>query len=167
MFAAMAGTAAMGVVQANEQAKVLRQNASIAESNIPYIRAQAAEKVRQLQVGRYMTVGAQRGGYAGRGLAVSGSVFDIMSDTVANFNRDSSFALLEGELAVRNQKRQADLSRYQARTGMRDAIVGGGLNFAAMGARASMPTFSPSSTGYTQNPFASSPTNYASTNFYK
>jgi hypothetical protein len=72
-----------------------------------------------------------------------------MSDTVTNFDRDTSFALLEGELQARGMQRQADLQRYQARTGIRDAIVGGVLNTGAMKARASMPGFG---SGYTQNP---------------
>jgi hypothetical protein len=141
-----------GVLQATEQGHILRQNADIYQSNIPYIRAAAAEKARQLQVGSYLTQGAQRAGYAGRGLAVGGSVFDIMSDTVTNFNRDASFVLLEGELQARGMQRQADMSRYQARTVLRDAIVGGVLNTASMGARASaMPAIG---SGYTQNPYA-------------
>lgn len=139
-----------GIYQSFEQANILRQNAQIAESNIPYIRAHAAEQARQLQVGKYLTQGKQRGGYAGRGLAVAGSVFDVMNDTVTNFDRDTSFALLEGELQARGMQRQADLSRYQARTGIRDAIVGGVLNTGAMGARAAMPSFG---AGYTQTPF--------------
>jgi hypothetical protein len=145
---AQAASGGFGIFQSFEQAHILRQNAQIAEANIPYIRANAAEQARQLQVGKYLTQGKQRTGYAGRGLAVSGSVFDVMSDTVTNFDRDTSFALLEGELQARGMQRQADLSRYQARTGIRDAIVGGVLNTGAMGARASMPGFG---SGYTQN----------------
>lgn len=140
-----------GVFQSFEQANILRQNAQIAEANIPYIRANALEQARQLQVGKYLTQGKQRAGYAGRGLAVAGSVFDVMSDTVTNFDRDTSFALLEGELQARGMQRQADLSRYQARTGIRDAIVGGVLNTGAMKARSSMPGFG---SGYTQNPLS-------------
>jgi hypothetical protein len=131
-----------GVVQSFEQAHILRQNAVIAESNIPHIRANAAEEARQLQVGKYLTQGKQRAGYAGRGLAVGGSVFDVMSDTVTNFDRDTGFALLKGELNVQGQQREAGMLRYQARTGIRDAIVGGILNTAAMGARTQMPTVS-------------------------
>jgi hypothetical protein len=127
---AQGASSAFGIFQSFEQANILRQNAQIAESNIPYIRANAAEQARQLQVGKYLTQGKQRAGYAGRGLAVAGSVFDVMSDTVT--------------------KRQADLSRYQARTGIRDAIVGGVLNTGAMNARSSMPGFG---AGYTQTPF--------------
>jgi len=140
-----AASGAYGVYQANEQAGVLRQNASLAEQNIPYIRAQAAEKARQLQVGKYLTVGKQRAGYGRAGLAQGGSLFDVMNDTVTNFNRDTSFVLLEGELEARGQQRQADLSRYQARTGLRDAIIGGTLNTGAMYARSRMPAL-----GYTQ-----------------
>ena len=139
-----------GVFQSFEQAHILRQNAQIAEANIPYIRANAAEQARQLQVGKYLTIGKQKAGYAKSGLAVTGSVFDVMSDTVTNFDRDTSFALLEGELQARGMQRQADLSRYQARTGIRDAIVGGALNTGAMGARATMPGFGAGY--YTQNP---------------
>ena len=147
---AQAAGGVFGVVQSFEQAHILRQNAQIAESNIPYIRANAAEQARQLQVGKYLTKGKQRAGYAGRGLAVTGSVFDVMSDTVTNFDRDTSFALLEGELQVRGMQRQADLSRYQARTGIRDAIVGGALNTGAMYARARAPGFG---TGFMPNQF--------------
>lgn len=150
-----AASGAVGVYQANEQAGILRQNASIAEQNIPYIRARAAEQARQLQVGKYLTVGKQRAGYGKAGLAQGGSVFDIMNDTVTNFNRDTSFVLLEGELEARGQQRQADLSRYQARTGLRDAIVGGVLNTGAMYARSRMPAlgytqFAPQATGLPQ-----------------
>jgi hypothetical protein len=137
-----------GAVQSFEQANILRQNAQIAEANIPYIRANALEQARQLQVGKYLTQGKQRAGYAGSGLAVTGSVFDVMSDTVTNFDRDTSFALLEGELQVRRMIRDADLQRYQARTGIRDGIVGGVLNTGAMAARATMPGFG---AGYMQN----------------
>jgi hypothetical protein len=140
-------SSAFGVFQSFEQAHILRQNAQIAEANIPYIRANALERARQLQVGKYLTHGKQRAGYAGRGLAVTGSVFDVMSDTVTNFDRDTSFALLEGELQVRGMQRSADLSRYQARTGIRDAIVGGGLNTGAMAAKASMLGFGGGSFG--------------------
>lgn len=147
---AQAASGIFGVAQSFEQANILRQNAQIAESNIPYIRAQAAERARQLQVGKYLTQGQQRTGYAKSGLAVSGSVFDVMADTVTNFNRDTSFALLEGELQARGMQRQADLSRYQARTGIRDAIVGGVLNTSAMYARSTMPAFG---AGYQQNPY--------------
>ena len=138
---AQAAGSLFGVYQANEQAGILRQNATIAEQNIPYIRAHAAEKARQLQVGKYLTVGQQRAGYGKAGLAQGGSVFDVMNDTVTNFNRDTSFVLLEGELQARGMQRQADLSRYQARTGLRDAIVGGTLNTGAMYARSQMPAF--------------------------
>jgi hypothetical protein len=48
-------------------------------------------------------------------------------------------------------QRQADLSRYQARTGIRDAIVGGALNTGAMYARTRAPAFQ----GYQQNPYVS------------
>ena len=157
---AQGASSVFGVVQGFEQANILRQNAQIAESNIPYIRANAAEQARQLQVGKYLTQGKQRTGYAGRVLAVTGSVFDVMSDTVTNFNRDTSFVLLQGELEARGQQRQADLSRYQAKTVIRDAIVGGALNTAAMGARASMPGFGSGFSGQgfgTANPAASSP----------
>lgn len=141
---AQAASSVFGIYQANEQANILRQNATIAEQNIPYIRAHAAEQARQFQVAKYLTQGKQRTGYAGAGLAVGGSVFDVMSDTVTNFNRDTSFVLLEGELQARGMQRQADLSRYQARTGLRDAIVGGVLNTSAMGARSTMPGFATS-----------------------
>lgn len=147
-----AAGSAFGVFQSFEQAKLLRQNASIAESNIPYIRAQAKEQARQLQVGSYLTRGAQRTGYAARGLAVGGSVFDVMADSVQNFNRDASFAILQGELAAQGQQRQADLSRYQAKVGVRDAIVGGVLNTSAMAARSSMPAYG-AGLGYGGNPF--------------
>jgi len=143
-----------GVLQADEQGTILRQNASIYESNIPHIRAASFEKARQLQVGKYLVTGQQRTGYAGRGLAVGGSVFDVMNDTVANFNRDTSFVLLEGELAARGEQRKADLARYQAKTGMRDAIVGGVLNTLSVGTRTQMPSFS---AGYT-NPYSTAAT---------
>lgn len=146
---AQAASSAYGVYQSVQQAKILRQNAQIAQQNIPYIRARAAEQARQLQVGKYLTHGQQRTGYAGRGLAVSGSVFDVMADTATNFNRDTSFALLEGELAVRNQQYQAKMLRYQANTGIRDALVGGTLNTTAMYARSTMPSFG---AGYQQTP---------------
>lgn len=134
-------SAGFDIFRAYEQKKVFKQNAQILEGNIPYVRANAAEQARQLQVGKYLTQGKQRGGYAGRGLAVAGSVFDVMSDTVTNFDRDTSFALLEGELEARGMQRQADLMRYQGKTGVRDAIVGGVLNTGAMGARSTMPGF--------------------------
>ena len=152
MVGAQAAGSVFGVYQANEQAGILRQNATIAEQNIPYIRANAAEQARQFQVAKYLTQGKQRTGYAGAGLAVGGSVFDVMSDTATNYNRDTSFALLQGELQAQGMQRQADLSRYQARTGLRDAIVGGVLNTGAMGARATMPAFS---SGYMQGPLTS------------
>lgn len=155
-----------GVLKAGEEGAILRQNASIYESNIPFIRAAASEKARQLQVGKYLTTGQQRTGYAGRGLAVGGSVFDVMQDTITNFNRDTSFVLLEGELAARGQQRQADLARYQAKTGMRDAIVGGVLNVASVAARAQMPSFSGGYMNPYVNPYANSPTSLASTNYY-
>lgn len=170
MGAAAAAVGAQGagglfnVVQSVEQANILRQNASIYESNIPYIRQAAAERARQLQVGKYLTTGQQRTGYTGRGLAVGGSVFDVMSDTIANFNRDTSFVLLEGELAARGQQRQADLARYQARVGIRDAIIGGVLNTASVAARSQMPAFGG---GYIQNPYANSPTGMGSTNYFR
>lgn len=144
-----AASSAYGVYQSVGQANILRQNAQVAQQNIPHIRARAAEQARQLQVGKYLTQGQQRTGYAGRGLAVSGSVFDVMADTVTNFNRDTSFALLEGELAVRNQQYQAKMLRYQANTGIRDALVGGTLNTTAMYARSTMPSFG---AGYQQTP---------------
>ena len=159
---AQAAGSAFGVFKASEEGRILKQNAAIYESNIPYIRAQAAERARQLQVGKYLTLGAQRAGYGGRGLAVGGSVFDIMRDTVTNFDRDSSFVLLEGELAARGQQRQADLSRFQAKTVLRDAIIGGVLNTVAVGSRAGMPSFGSS---YSQNPLANSPISMGSTNY--
>jgi len=134
-----------GMFQAKQQGDILNQNANIAEQNIPYIRAQAAEKARQLQVEKYLTIGKQRAGYGKAGLAQGGSILDVIQDTATNFNRDTSFTILEGELAARGQKRQADLSRYQAKTGMRDAIVGGVLNTGAIYARTKMPAFA---TGY-------------------
>ena len=145
----VAGAAATGVqaaggvyniFQATEQGHLLRQNASLAERDIPRIRAAASERARQLQVGAYLTKGRQRTGYAGRGLAVGGSVFDIMNDTATNFDRDTSFVLLEGELAARAKQREADLYRYQAKTGLRDAIVGSVLNTGAVASRAMMPS---------------------------
>lgn len=132
---------AYGGYQAKQQGDILGQNASIAEQNIPFIRSQAAEKARQLQVGKYLTIGKQRAGYGKAGLAQGGSIFDVMADTTANFNRDTSFTILEGELAARGQQRQADLSRFQAKTGMRDAVVGGVLNTGAMYAKTQMPAF--------------------------
>ena len=148
--------AGFGIFKAAEEGKIHRQNASIYESNIPYIRARAAEQARQLQVGSYLTVGAQKAGYAGRGLAVAGSVFDVMSDTVKNFNRDTSFVLLEGELLARGEQRKADMARFQAKTGMRDAVIGGVLSTAGVAARTQMPAFGG---GYTQNPYQMSPVN--------
>lgn len=136
---------AYGVYQANEQAKILQQNAAIAEQNIPHIRARAAEQARQLQIGRLLTVGKQKAAYGKAGLAQGGSLFDIMDHTVKNFDRDTSFALLEGELQARGQQRQADLSRFQAGTLIPQAAIGGLLNTGAMYARSKMPAL-----GYTQ-----------------
>ncbi len=136
---------AYGVYQASEQAKILQQNAAIAEQNIPHIQARAAEQARQLQVGRYLTVGKQKAGYGRAGLAQGGSLFDIMDHTVENFDRDTSFALLEGQLHARGQQRQADLSRFQAGTLIPQAAIGGLLNTGAMYARSKMPAL-----GYTQ-----------------
>lgn len=128
--------AAMGVGQAYQQGQVLRQNAQIEEANIPYIRQQAFEQARQLQVGSLVTLGRQRTGYAKGGLAQGGSVFDVMQDTATNFNRDANLALLQGELQARAAQRRADLYRFQARTGMFDAIGGGLLGMAGTGAYA-------------------------------
>lgn len=112
-----------------QQSDILNQNADITAANAPYVRAAAKEKARQLQVASYLMQGRQKAGYAGAGLAVGGSVFDVMNDTVANYTRDASFAILEGELQARGMQRQADLYRVQAKSTMRDAIVGGMLNF--------------------------------------
>jgi hypothetical protein len=131
------GTAALAVGAAQsayqgfrgaQQSSLLNENAAITEANAPYVRAAAREKARQYQVASYLMQGRQKAGYAGAGLAVGGSAFDVMSDTAANYTRDASFAILEGELQVRGMKRQADLFRIQASNTMRDAIVGGALN---------------------------------------
>lgn len=136
---------AYGVYQANEQAQILRQNAAIAEQNIPLIRQRALEHARQLQIGKYLITGKQKAGYGKSGLAQGGSVLDLIDETTANFDRDTSFALLEGELQARGQQRQAELSRFQARTLVPQALTGGVLNTAAMYARSKMPAL-----GYTQ-----------------
>lgn len=113
----------------SQQSDLLNENAAITEANAPYVRAAAKEKARQLQTASYLMQGRQKAGYAGAGLAVGGSVFDVMQDTATNYTRDASFAILEGELQARGMQRQADLYRTQARNTMRDAIVGGMLNF--------------------------------------
>ncbi len=136
---------AYGVYQASEQAKILQQNAAIAEQNIPHVQARAAEQARQLQRGKYLIVGKQKAGYGKAGLAQGGSVLDLIDDATANFDRDTSFALLEGQLQARGQQRQADLSRFQAGTLIPQAAIGGVLNTGAMYARSKMPAL-----GYTQ-----------------
>ena len=132
------GTAAMAVGAAQsayqgfrgaQQSSLLNENAAITEANAPYVRAAAKEKARQYHVASYLMQGRQKAGYAKAGLAVGGSVFDVMSDTAANYTRDASFAILEGELQARGMQRQADLFRVQAKNTMRDALVGGMLNF--------------------------------------
>lgn len=132
------GTMSMALAGANaayqgfrgfQQSGLLRENAAITEANAPYVRAAAKEKARQLQTASYLMQGRQKSGYAASGLAVGGSVFDLMNDTATNYTRDATFALMEGELEARGMQRQADLYRIQARNAMRDGIVGGMLNF--------------------------------------
>ena len=124
-----AASAAYQGFRGSQQSDLLRQNAAITEANVPYVRAAAREKARQLQTASYLMQGRQEAGYAASGLAVGGSVFDVMEDTARNYTRDASFAILEGELQARGMKMQADYFRTQARNTMRDAIVGGMLNF--------------------------------------
>lgn len=124
-----AAQAAYQGFRGSQQSALLNENAALTEANAPYVRAAAREKARQLQTASYLMQGRQKAGYAGAGLAVGGSVFDVMADTAANYTRDASFAILEGELQARGMQRQADLFRTQARSTMRDAIVGGMLNF--------------------------------------
>ena len=94
-----AAGAGYGIYNSLQQGGILRDNARLAERDIPLIQANTRERARQLQVSSYLTRGAQKGGYAARGLAVGGSVFDVMADTATNFDRDTSFVFLEGELA--------------------------------------------------------------------
>ena len=154
------GTQAAGglfnIYRSTEQGQLLRQNATLAERDIPLIRAATNERARQLQVGSYLTKGAQRAGYGGRGLAVGGSVFDIMSDTATNFDRDTSFVLLEGEMAARAKQREADLFRYQAKIGVRDAIIGSVLNTGATASRAMLPNMGGSYSTYQPPDFSNS-----------
>ena len=132
-----AAQAAYQGFRGSQQSDLLRQNAAITEANAPYVRAAAREKARQLQTASYLMQGRQRSGYAASGLAVGGSVFDVMEDTARNYTRDASFAILEGELQARGMKMQADYFRTQARSVMRDAIVGGLLNFGSTAITAS------------------------------
>ena len=136
MMGVGAGQLGMGLLQGYQQSQIARQNAQVEEANIPYIRAQAAQQARQLQVGSYLTRGLQRTGYAKSGLSQGGSIFDVMNDTVANYNRDTNLVLLQGELEARAAQRRADLSRYQAKLGMFDAITGGLLKFGGTSAYA-------------------------------
>lgn len=128
-----AASAAYQGFRGSQQNSLFRENARITEGNIPYVRAAAQEKARQLQVASYLMQGRQKAGYAASGLAVGGSVFDVMHDTAMNYTRDASFAILEGELQARGMQRQAELFRIQGRNTMRDAIIGGGLNLLSTG----------------------------------
>lgn len=112
-----------------QQSGLLRENASMMEANAPYARAAGQERARQLQTASYLLQGRQKAGYAGAGLAVGGSVWDVMNDTATNYTRDAAFAILEGELQARGMQRQASYYRTQASSTMRDAIIGGMLNF--------------------------------------
>lgn len=135
MIGLAAAQAAYQGFRGAQQSGILRENAAIMEANAPYARAAAKERARQLHTASYLTQGRQKAGYAGAGLAVGGSVWDVMNDTATNYTRDAAFALLEGELQARGMKRQADLYRTQASSTMRDAIVGGMLDFGSSAVR--------------------------------
>ncbi len=113
----------------NQNANVLRQSASVARSS-------GLEEARQIRIASYKTAGMQRTAYGKSGLAVSGSLLDVMDESRNNYEFDAQKAIYQAELQARGMEYQATIAQYQAKVGKYNAIFGASASVLGAGVQA-------------------------------
>lgn len=112
------------LMQGNEQRAILDQNAAMTRRSADVARAAGKEDARQIRYAAYKTAGQQRGAYGKAGLALSGSLLDVMADTAAQYEMDEKKALYNAELQAQGLLYEANMMESQGKMVQRNARIG-------------------------------------------
>jgi hypothetical protein len=142
MVAGMA-VSAVGAIQQGQAASAAGKfNAKTATANASAARETAAIEQSQNRMLAVKTIGAMRANFASSGLANTGSVADVIADSMSNAELDSQLIWYRGEAQARGFQSQAGLSTMQAQSAKQQgmwnaagALLGGGAKTADMMSR--------------------------------
>ena len=106
---------ALGALKEGQSASEAgKYNAKTATANAQAAREMATLEGAQQRMLAFKTVGAMRANFASSGLAKTGSVEDVLADSMANAELDNMIIKYRGEAAARGYTSQAQLSNMQA-----------------------------------------------------
>lgn len=117
LLAAAAAVSAVGAISAGQQqAKMAKYNASVAEQQAAAARAQADIAANQHRRRAKLLNSAQQAAIAGSGVTPEGSPLIVMADSAAEAEYDAQLIRYGGEINASQAMSQAALDRMQARS---------------------------------------------------
>jgi hypothetical protein len=122
-----AGTAlqVFGAIKEGEAASAAgKYNAATARQNAQAARQEAAIEESQNRMLAFKTIGAARANFAASGLAQTGSIEDVLADSMSNAELDALLIRYRGEVSARGYNAQANMSEMGASAAKQGAYFG-------------------------------------------